>query len=128
MCGGSKGESSSSNSTSTTTQDNKTSATDNAVALGNAATLNYTDQFSPEVLTAFEQLVGLAKDALTGAKDFASQSVLVNESAMNKVADQAQASVAAATLQKETILKSLIPYAGVALIVSVFVFSKKGKK
>jgi hypothetical protein len=128
MGGGSKSSSSSSNTTQTTTQDNKVSATDNAVALGNEAVLNYTDQFSPEVRAAFADLVGLVRDAGIVATGFASQAVQSNEAAMDRLADQAKASVDAAALQKETILKSLIPYAGIALIISVFAFSKKGKK
>jgi hypothetical protein len=128
MGGGSGSSSSSSNTTSTTTQDQKVSATDNAVALGPYATLEYVDQFSPEVRAAFADLVGLVRDAGIVATSFASKAVESNEAAMDRLADQAKASVDAASLQKETILKSLIPYAGIALIISVFAFSKKGKK
>lgn len=124
-----KSSSSSENTTSTTTQDNKVSATDNAVALGNEASLTYTDQFSDNVKAAFEELVGLARDAGIVAAEFAQKSIAANQDAINKVADQSKQSVDAANLQGSTILKSFVPYAGVALVVLTFALAqKKGKK
>lgn len=128
MCGGSKSSSSSTNTTQTTTQDQKVSATDSAIALGQGAALNYTEQFPDNVAAAFGELIQFARDSGEVAINFAKTAISNNQAAMQTVADQANKSVDAATLQKETILKNFIPYAGVALIVFVFAFSKKGKK
>jgi len=128
MCNSNESDSESSNSTSTTTQDQKVSATDSAIALGQGATLNYTDQMSDNVLAAVKELIQLTRDAGETAYNFATNSISTSKDAMEKVSEQAAQSVDAATLQKEQILKNFIPYAGVALIVFVFAFSKKGKK
>lgn len=120
--------SSSTNTTSTTTQDNKVSATDSAIALGNEAQFSYSDQFPDNVKEAFNELVGLVRDAGQAAQDFASKAIQANESSVQKVQETSQAAIDAVNLKDQALLKSLIPYVGIASIIFAFSFVKGGKK
>ena len=113
--GGSK--SSSTNTTQTTTQDNRVAASDSAIALGNGATFNYTDQFSPEVRAAFDELVGLARDAGVVATGFAEKAIQSNEKALDSVTATVQKAQDLNTLQDGVIFKQALPYVAVTLIV-----------
>ena len=126
---GSASSSSSSNTTSTTTQDNKVSATDNAIALGNQASFQYTDQFSDNVRTAFEEILQLARDVGQTAIEFANKAVETNEKAVEQVAQRAQNAEENANLKDQIIVKNLIPYIGIALIaLSLTISGGKAKK
>lgn len=123
--GGSNSEST--NTTSTTTQDNKVSATDNAVALGNEAVLNYTEQFPDNVKEAFDELVGLARDAGLTAIGFAKEAISANQKSVDAVQTTSKNAIDAANLKDAALLKSSIPYIA-AVAVAYFIFTRKGKK
>lgn len=122
-------KSSSSNTTQTTSQDNRVAADNNAVALGNGASLSYLDQFNDQVKDAFLALIGLARDAGTVAAGFASNAIKANEDALSKVTDTQQKANDLNTLGSGTLFKDLFPIAGVVL---VFIFGisflGKGRK
>jgi hypothetical protein len=127
--GGGGSSSSSENTTSSVTEDNKVAAQDNAVALGNEAVLNYTDQFSPEVAGAFRQLVDLASASLEGAKDFAQKSLSANQSALDSVASTAQKAQDIANLKDSVIFQKFLPYIGVGAVLLILLTGlKKGGK
>lgn len=126
MAKGGGSESSSSSSTSTTTQDNKVSATDNAIALGNESQFTYTDQFSDNVKSAYLELLNLAREVGQTAIGFAQEAVKANENAVKTVTDNSQKTQELLALKDQSILKDSIPYIGIAAMV-FFIFSG-GKK
>jgi len=133
MCSGvnsSSAETSSSSSTSTNTEDNKVSATDNALALGKDSSFSYSNDFSENVKEAFEELVQLSRDTGIAAMGFAQQAIQSNEKNVETMAARATTAEETATLKDQIIFKQLIPYIGVALLLWVFSFgnTKGGKR
>ena len=124
-----KGSSSSSstNTTSTTTQDNKVSATDSAIALGNSSSFVYTDEFNDNVAKAVDSLIGLARDAGLVASSFATKAIQSNEKALEAVAQNGQRSQEISTLKDGVVFKDAIPYIAVTFIV-LGLFSGFGRK
>lgn len=127
--GGGGSSSSSSNSTSSVTEDNKVAAQDNAIALGNEAVFNYTDEFPPEVVQAFKDVLQFAKDTVTGAAGFAEKAISINEKAVQTVADSAQRSQELSQLKDSVLFQKFLPYAGVGALLLILVSGvKKGGK
>lgn len=123
--GGSNSEST--NTTQTTTEDNKVSATDNAIALGNSATLNYTENLPDNAVQVFNELVGLAKDAGLVAIGFAKEAISANQKSVDAVQNTSKNAIDAANLKDAALLKSAIPYIA-AISIAFFIFTGKGKK
>lgn len=123
--GGSNSEST--NTTQTTTEDNKVSATDNAIALGNSATLNYTENLPDNAVQVFNELVGLAKDAGLVAIGFAKEAISANQKSVDAVQNTSKNAIDAANLKDAALLKSSIPYIA-AIAIAFFIFSGKGKR
>lgn len=130
---GSKGggsSSSSSNSTSSTTQDNKVSATDNAIALGTSSQFSYQDQFPDNVREAFSELVNLAGDAGLAAIAFANQAINANKDTLSLVATRAKQAEDAENLKDGVLIKDIFPMLvlGVLGFGAIFAFKTMKRK
>lgn len=127
--GGSSSESS--NSTSSNSEDNKVSATDNAIALGKDSEFSYHDEFSDNVKDAFSDLVMLAGDAGIAALGFANAAINANEGALDLVATRAKQAEDAENLEDGILIRDIMPMLilGVLGFGAIFAYtSVKGKK
>jgi len=82
----------SSSSSSTQQIDDRVTAADQAIAVGGSGQLNVTDEFSDNVLDAFNNILDLAKNAGVVATGFATEAQKATENAMNKVTERASQS------------------------------------
>lgn len=85
-------DSGSSSSTSTTTQqvDDRVTAEGQGIAVGGSGQLIVTDEFSDNVLDAFNNILDLAKNAGIVATGFAQNAQKVTETALEKVTERAE--------------------------------------
>lgn len=130
---GSKGggsSSSSSNSTSSTSEDNKVSATDNAIALGKDSQFSYVDEFSDNVAKAFSDLVDLVRDGGSVAVDAVNNAVSSNERAMQLIAERAKQAEDAENLKDGVLIKDIFPMLvlGVLGFGAIFAFKTMKRK
>ena len=125
--GGGGSSSESSNQTQSVTEDNKVSATDNAIALGNEAQFTYTDEFSDNVKQSFNELVALMRDTGKIATEFAEKAIATNEAALKTVAENAQKSEELAKLQDSVLFQKFLPYAGVSVVLLILVSGSRRK-
>jgi len=123
--GGSSSDTQSSTSTTTTSQDNRVAADSNGVALGAGAALNYTNNnnFSDNVLTAVQELVGLVRDAGQQAVDFSQKAISASEAATSAVAQNASdtskavtSTLNAQTQGSATVIAQIAPFVVVAVL------------
>lgn len=128
---GSKGggsSSSSSNSTSSTSEDNKVSATDNAIALGKDSNFSYQDQFPDNVKEAFSELVALAGDAGLAAIGFANSAINANKDTLALVAARAKQAEDAENLKDGVLVKDIFPMLILGVLGFGAIFAFKGMR
>lgn len=131
MGGGSKSSSESSNSTSSNSEDNKVSATDNAIALGKDSSFSYVDEFSDNVKDSYNELVQLAKDAGIAAIGFANTAIETNQDTLELIATRAKQAEDAENLKDGVLIKDIFPMLviGVLGFGAIFAYKNvKGKK
>jgi len=128
---GSKGggsSSSSSNSTSSNSEDNKVTATDNAIALGKDSNFSYQDQFPDNVKEAFSELVQLAGDAGLAAIGFANQAINTNKDTLELVAARAKQAEDAENLKDGVLIKDIFPMLVLGVLGFGAIFAFKGMR
>lgn len=129
--GGGGSSSESSNSTSSNSEDNKVTATDNAIALGKDSNFSYIEEFPDNVRESFSELVQLAADAGLTAIGFANQAIKSNSDALDLVATRAKQAEDAENLKDGVLIKDIFPMLvlGVLGFGAIFAFkSMKVKK
>jgi len=127
----SSGKSESSSSTSTTNQDLRVGADQGAIALGQGASFNYTEQFPDAVASAFNRLIDLASGAGKLVADTAGQITAAAKTNQETTAT----AINALTQQKSTetqgtasVLPQIAPYiavAAVALVIAFYLMRRK---
>ncbi len=126
--GGGGSNSESNTSTSSNSEDNKVSATDNAIALGKDSQFSYVEEFPDNVKAAFTELIDLAKDAGLTAIGFANEAIKANSDSLQLVATRAKQAEDAENLKEGVLVKDIFPMLVVGVLGFGAIFAYKSMK
>jgi len=123
----SKSGSQTSSTTTTEQKDQRVTATDSAIALGAGAQLSVTDQFSDNVLDAFNKIVSLAESAGVTAIGFAKDAQKATETALEKVSERAAQSEEIENANRIALVRIVTVFA-FGMVIALAFPAIKGKK
>lgn len=126
--GGGGSNSEANTSTSSNSEDNKVSATDNAIALGKDSQFSYVEEFPDNVKAAFTELIDLAKDAGLTAIGFANEAIKANSDSLQLVADRAKRAEEVENLKDGVLVKDIFPMLVVGVLGFAAIFAYKSMK